>query len=140
MLAAYKAQSVSVERGFRFLKAPLFFADSLFLKRPERLMALLMVMGGALLVYALAEHTVQTELTRRGESLPDQRGKPTQQPTMRRIFQLFEGIEVLWLGQPPWCPTPRLELEAHSSPDSQPPRTGGSKMLFPRRVRAECGI
>jgi transposase len=83
------------------LKDPLFFADSLFLKRPERLMALLMVMGVALLAYALAEHTVRTELARRGENLPDQRGKPSQQPTMRRIFQLFEGIEVLWLGQPP---------------------------------------
>jgi transposase len=100
MLAAYKAQGVSVERGFRFLKDPLFFADSLFLKRPERLMALLMVMGLALLVYALAEHTVRTELRRRGESLPDQRGQPTQRPTMRWIFQLFEGIDVLWLPQP----------------------------------------
>lgn len=100
MLAAYKAQSVSVERGFRFLKDPLFFADSLFLKRPERLMALLMVMGLALLVYALAEHTVRTELGRRGENLPDQRGQSTQRPTMRWISQLFEGIDVLWLRQP----------------------------------------
>ena len=29
MLSQYKAQGVSVERGFRFLKDPLFFADSL---------------------------------------------------------------------------------------------------------------
>jgi transposase len=100
MLSAYKGQGVSVERGFRFLKDPLFFADSLFLKRPERLMALLMVMGVALLVYALAEHTVRTELVRRGESLPNQLGQPTQQPTLRRIFQLFEGIDVLSLPQP----------------------------------------
>jgi transposase len=100
MLAAYKAQGVSVERGFRFLKDPLFFVDSLFLKRPERLMALLIVMGVALLVYALAEHTVRTELVRRRESLPNQLGQPTQQPTMRRIFQLFEGIDVLLLPQP----------------------------------------
>jgi hypothetical protein len=28
-----------VERGFRFLKDPLFFAGSTFLKRPERVMA-----------------------------------------------------------------------------------------------------
>jgi transposase len=100
MLAAYKAQGISVERGFRFLKDPLFFADSLFLKRPERLMALLMVMGVALLVYALAEHTVRTELVRRGATLPNQRGQPTQQPTMRRLFQLFEGIDVLRLPPP----------------------------------------
>jgi transposase len=100
MLAADKAQGVSVERGVRFLKDPLFVADSLFLKRPERLMALLMVMGLALLVYALAEHTVRIELGQRGENLPDQRGQPTQRPTMRWLFQLFEGIDVLWLRQP----------------------------------------
>ena len=44
-----------MERGFRFLKDSLLFADSLFLKRPERLMALLIVMGVVLLVYAVAE-------------------------------------------------------------------------------------
>jgi hypothetical protein len=39
----------TVERGFRFLKDPLFFTGSTFLKRPERVMAL------ALLVYALVK-------------------------------------------------------------------------------------
>lgn len=95
LLAAYKSQGASVERGFRFLKDPLFFAQSLFLERPERIMALLMVMGLALLVYALAEHKLRGELRRKGESLPNQVGKPTQRPTMRRIFQVFEGIDVL---------------------------------------------
>lgn len=95
VLAVYKAQGVSVERGFRFLKDPLFFADSLFLKRPQRLMALLMVMGLALLVYALAERQVRQALAQRGTTLPNQLGKPTQRPTMRRIFQLFEGIDLL---------------------------------------------
>jgi transposase len=32
----YKDQGVSVERGFRFLKDPLFFAHSLFLKKPDK--------------------------------------------------------------------------------------------------------
>ncbi len=98
ILSAYKGQATSVERGFRFLKDPLFFTDSLFLKKPERLMALLMVMGLSLLVYALAEHTVRMELKQQGENIPNQLGKPTQQPTMRRIFQIFEGIDVLLLS------------------------------------------
>jgi len=51
MLTQYKAQAISVERGFRFLKDPLFFADSLFLKNPGRIMALTMIMVLALLVY-----------------------------------------------------------------------------------------
>lgn len=99
ILSAYKEQGVSVERGFRFLKDPLFFADSLFLKRPQRLMALLMVMGLALLVYALAERKVRQALEQRGESIPNQVGKPTQRPTMRRIFQIFEGIDLLLIAE-----------------------------------------
>jgi transposase len=38
MLSEYKAQQ-SCERGFSFLKNPLFLADSVFLKSPERIEA-----------------------------------------------------------------------------------------------------
>lgn len=100
ILKAYKGQAASVERGFRFLKDPLFFASSLFLEKPERIMALLMVMCLSLLVYALAERSLRTELVRRDESIPNQVGKPTQRPTMRRIFQVFEGIDVLLIHTP----------------------------------------
>ena len=98
MFAIYKQQSSSVERGFRFLKDPMFFADSLFLKKPSRIMALLMVMGLSLLVYALAEHQVRTQLAQWDETLPDQTGKPTQTPTIRRVFQMMEGIDILILA------------------------------------------
>lgn len=50
MLSQYKQQSSSVERGFRFLRAPMVFADSLFVKSPLRIMAMTMMMGLALLV------------------------------------------------------------------------------------------
>ncbi len=97
MLRAYKGQGVGPEGGIRFLKDPWCFADSLFLKNPQRIMALVMVMvmGLALLVYALAERKVRLALQEKGESIPNQVGKPTQAPTMRRIFQMFEGIDVL---------------------------------------------
>jgi transposase len=49
VLAGYKGQA-SAERGFRFLKDPQFLASSLYLKKPERIMALLMVMTVCLLV------------------------------------------------------------------------------------------
>jgi len=45
LLTIYKDQNTSVERGFRFLKDPMFFAHSLFLKKPSRIMALLMLVG-----------------------------------------------------------------------------------------------
>jgi len=43
LLAGYKGHK-RAERGFRFLKDPLFLASSLYLKKPQRIMALLMVM------------------------------------------------------------------------------------------------
>lgn len=95
LLTLYKDQNCSVERGFRFLKDPLFFAHSLFLKKPSRIMALLMVMGLSLLIYALAEHHLRQQLVEQDQTIPDQKGKPTQNPTMRRIFQMFEGIHIL---------------------------------------------
>jgi transposase len=44
VLGEYKAQQ-STERGFRFLKDPLFFTSSVFLKSSRRVAALAMVMG-----------------------------------------------------------------------------------------------
>lgn len=94
LIATYKGQG-SVERGFRFLKDPLFLASSVFVKKPERLMALGFVMVVCLLVYRLAEHRLRMRLSETGQSIPNQVGKPTSRPTMRWVFQLFEGIELL---------------------------------------------
>lgn len=99
LLNVYKEQGSSVERGFRFLKDPLFFADSLFLKSPARIMAMIMIMGLALLVYALAERQLRRQLAAHNETIPDQKGQPTQTPTMRRIAQFFEGIDLLIIRQ-----------------------------------------
>ena len=84
-----------MERGFRFLKDPLFFAGGVYLKKAERVMSLLMVMSLGLLVYSLAEKSLRDALIEKNETVPDQKGKPTQRITMRRIFQVFEGIDVL---------------------------------------------
>src|SRR2546430_15658881 len=65
VIRAYKAQS-GVEGGFRFLKDPLFFVSSLFVKKPSRIQGLLLVMTLALLVYSLTqrrseEHTSELQ-------------------------------------------------------------------------------
>jgi transposase len=51
VLHGYQGQAHTA-RGVRFLKDPQFLAASLYLKKPERIMALLMVMTVGLLVYA----------------------------------------------------------------------------------------
>jgi transposase len=97
-LAAYKGQS-GVERGFRFLKDPLFLASSLFLKSPQRIMALLMVMTLCLLVYSALEYRMRQALSRHQQTVPDQKGKPTATPIARWIFPCFVGIHVLLVNE-----------------------------------------
>jgi transposase len=62
-------------------KDPLFLASSVFVKRPERLMALAFIMTLCLLVYKLAELRVRQQLAATGLTVPDQVGKPTARPT-----------------------------------------------------------
>ncbi len=90
----YKEQG-GVERGFRFLKDPLFLASSIFVKKPERVVALSFIMVLCLLVYRLAEHLLRCRLAQTEETVPNQVNKPTKRPTMRWIFQCFEGIDLL---------------------------------------------
>lgn len=97
VLTAYKGQQ-HAERGFRFLKDPLFFAHSLFLELESRIVAMVMIMGLALLIYAIAEKKLREALAKEDETVPDQKNKPTQKPTIRRVFQVFEGITVLYRG------------------------------------------
>ena len=91
VIAGYKGQS-AVEGGFRFLKDPVFFVSSLFVKKPSRIQGLFMVMTLALLVYAVAQRRMRHQLAQQHETLPNQIGQPTSRPTLRWIFQLLEGI------------------------------------------------
>jgi transposase len=95
IVLAYKNQNNTVERGFRFLKDPLMFTSSLFVKKPERIMGLLMVMTLALLVYAIAQRRLRKALKELEETLPSQIRKETPTPTLRWIFQLLDGIELV---------------------------------------------
>ncbi len=88
----YKGQS-KVENGFRFIKDPLFFASSLFVKKPSRVEGMLMVMTLSLLIYSIAQRRMRNELKRLETTLPNQIGKPVQNPTLRWIFQQMEGID-----------------------------------------------
>jgi transposase len=94
LLEGYKGQK-HAERGFRFLKDPLFLASSLYLKKPQRIMALLMMMTVCLLVYAALEYRIRNVLKAQQATFPDQKGQPTQYPTARWVFQYFVGIHLL---------------------------------------------
>lgn len=96
LLEEYKGQQGN-ERGFRFLKDPLFFTSSVFLKSPERIMALGMIMGLCLLVYNLGQRQLRQALQQVRQTLPNQLGHDTKRPTLRWVFQCFMAVHYVVL-------------------------------------------
>ena len=103
LLDVYAKGQQSVERGFRFLKDSMFMTSSVFLKLETRICALAMIMCLCLLVYTLAQRLLRKRLESLNAALPNQLGKPTQKPTMRWIFQIFEGVHVLTINESGKC-------------------------------------
>lgn len=94
VLSEYKAQS-KTESGFKFIKDDTFEVDSIFLKSPKRISALMMVMTLCLMVYAVAQHQLRQALISHDDTVLNQKGKPTQNPSMKWIYRLFHGVQVL---------------------------------------------
>jgi len=97
LLSEYKGQQ-KVERGFRFSKDPLFFTNSVFLKKPSRVQALALIMALTLLVYTLTERKLRQALAHQQQTVLDQHKRPTAKPTFRWIMQKFQGIHWVSLG------------------------------------------
>lgn len=92
---SYKGQA-QVEKGFRFLKDPQFIASSLFVKKPERIDALLFIMTLTLTIYAAIEYRIRQKLEDNSATIPNQIGKPINNPTARWVFCLFNGVHLLY--------------------------------------------
>jgi transposase len=94
MLKQYKNQQ-SCERGFRFLKDPLLLTKSVYVKSPKRVEVMAILMGLCLLVYNIGQRMIRQELRKRGEKIRNQVKKWIENPTLRWIFQLFQGIHLV---------------------------------------------
>jgi transposase len=97
ILQEYKEQQ-SCERGFRFLKDPLFFASRVFIQKAQRVAALAMIMGLCLLVYSLGQRQVRQALDQLNETIPNQKGQPTAKPTLRWVLQCFQSVHLVWIN------------------------------------------
>lgn len=96
ILKEYKAQQTT-ERGFRFIKDPLFFVSRVFLKSAKRIMALAMIMTLALMVYSLGQRQLRRALEITQSTLPNQKGLPTARPTLRWILQCFQSVHLIFV-------------------------------------------
>jgi transposase len=94
-LSEYKNQ-YKTEQSFAFIKGDAFEVASVFLKKPSRIQALMVVMTLCLMVYSFAQQHLRKALVEANETIPDQLKNPTMKPTMAWVFRLFQGIQV-WL-------------------------------------------
>jgi len=92
-LSEYKEQ-YKTEQEFAFIKGNTFEVSSIFLKKPSRIEALMMVMTLSLMVYGVAQHNLRQALEQTNETIPNQIKKPTKNPSMAWVFRLFQGIHI----------------------------------------------
>jgi transposase len=96
VLRAYKEQH-GIEQNYGFLKDPLI-VNSLFLKKPERIEALGLVLLLALLLWRLVERALRVHVETTGQPLTGWDKKATQKPTAFMLMTKFAGVMVIKVG------------------------------------------
>ena len=100
ILQIYKEQ-YGVEQNFGFLKDPLIVND-LFLKKPERIEALGLILLLALLVWRLIERDIRQFINHKDITITGWEGKQTKNPTTFMMTTKFCSVHVLKLGNKRW--------------------------------------
>jgi len=96
ILTVYKEQH-GTEQNYGFLKAPVI-VNSLFLKQPERIEALGLVLLLSLLLWRLMERAMRRHVDTTSTSLPGWDKKVTERPTAFMMVTKFVGVIVLKCG------------------------------------------
>ncbi len=122
ILRTYKEQ-YAIERNFSFLKDDQI-VNALFLKRPERIEALGLILLISLLIWRLMEHVMRTELQAAESTVPGWDNKPTCRPSAYMLTWKFRGVMVLCIGQTrrllqPLSQTQRAFLRALKIPEDR---------------------
>ena len=96
ILESYKDQ-YGIEQDFGFLKDPVI-VNSVFLKKPERIEVLGLILLTSLLIWRLMERSMRQYVEQTGEKLPGWDRKPTDRPTSFMMTTKFTGIMVIKIG------------------------------------------
>ena len=96
ILTVYKEQH-GTEQNYGFLKDPVI-VNSLFLKKPERIEALGLVLLLALLLWRLMERQMRAHVESTGRPLPGWDKKATERPTAFMMVTKFAGVIMVKLG------------------------------------------
>ena len=130
ILRTYKDQH-AIERNFGFLKDDQI-VNAIFLKRPQRIEALGLILLISLLIWRLLEHNMRADLKARNKTIPGWDNKPTRRPTAYMLTWKFKGVMILGIGQQrrlakPLSSTQKAFLKALHVPErhfTHPPGAG----------------
>lgn len=100
------------EQNYGFLKDPVI-VNSLFLKKPERIEALGLVLLLALLLWRLMERAMRTHVDTTSTSLPGWDKKATERPTAFMMGTKFAGVIVVKLGHDRQLARPLSAVQYH---------------------------
>src|SRR5688572_8585225 len=90
IVRAYRDQTTTVERGFRWIKNPAVI-HPVWLEKRERIAALAMLTVVGLLVYGLIQRQVRQYLQEHEETMPGNKGE-TESPTATVVFESFTTL------------------------------------------------
>jgi hypothetical protein len=90
IVQAYRDQTATVERGFRWIKNPAAISP-VWLEKPKRIAALAMLTVVGLLIHGLIQRQVRQYLAQHEASIPGNKG-PTTVPTATVIFESFATV------------------------------------------------
>jgi transposase len=90
ILTEYKTQS-SVEKKFQQLKSP-HFVNSLYLKKPSRIEALVYMLLITMMILSVVERVVRREMKQEEATVIGPGGVKMTQPTLRAILGIFNFV------------------------------------------------
>jgi transposase len=90
IVRAYRDQTTTVERGFRWIKNPAAI-HPVWLEKRERIAALAMLTVVGLLLYGLIQRQVRQYLQEHEETIPGNKGE-TESPTATVVFESFTTL------------------------------------------------
>src|SRR5262252_1322912 len=111
LLTVYKDQH-GTEQNYGFLKDPVI-VNSLFLKKPERIEALGLILLLALLLWRLMERTMRQHVDTTRTLLPGWDKKTTARPTAFMMITKFAGVIVLKCGHDRQLARPLSVVQQH---------------------------
>jgi transposase len=111
VLKAYKEQH-GTEQNYGFLKDPVI-VNSLFLKKPERIEALGLVLLLALLIWRIMERAMRRHVDTTSRPLTGWDKKATERPTSFMMVTKFAGVIVIKLGPDRQLARPLSVVQLH---------------------------